>query len=239
MLLDSGKVSTGEQVDQYLETLGIDTLDLAVATHPHHDHIGGFHTILQTKKIKKLYQSNIPHNTPVLDVFNDLIEKENIETALLEDGDTFNLGAHLRFDVVNPPKGTGPEKYRDQLSTAEINNLAIVLKRTYKNKTVLFSCDLYVKGEADLSARHRDNLKADLYDAPHHGATTSSTPELIEAIDGDVIVLNANIMQSRKILEKYKGYSEDVFAASQHGNILVTSNGDDIKIYTEKDSNHA
>lgn len=234
MLLDSGKVSTGDQVDQYLETLDIDTLDLAVATHPHHDHIGGFHTILQTKKIKKIYRSNIPHNTPVLDVFNDLLEKENIETDYLEDGDTFKLGAHLRFDVLNPPKGTGPENYPDQLSTADINNLAIVLKMTYKNKTFLFTSDLYEKGEADLLERHRDDLKADFYDAPHHGATTSSTTEFIEAIDGDMVVLNANILQSRKILEKYKGYSEDVFAAGQHGNILVTSSGDDIKIYTEK-----
>lgn len=234
MLLDAGKISTGHQVDQYLDDLGIDEIDLAVATHPHHDHIGGFHTILEMKKINKMYRSNIPHKTPVLDVFNDLIEQLGIDTAFLEDGDTFNLGAHLEFEVLNPPKGTSPEKFSESLSTTEINNLAMVLKMTYKNKTFLFTSDLYVEGEADLLARHHDDLQADFYDAPHHGAETSSTTEFIEAIDGDMVVLNANVLQSRRILDKYRAYTEDVFPAAHHGNILVTSNGDEIKIYTEK-----
>src|SRR5699024_9699418 len=128
MLIDSGKVSTGDQLNRYLDELGIEEIDLAVATHPHHDHIGGYHTILQTKKIKKMIMPNIPHDTPILDVFNDLIEKKQIKTEIVEEGNIFKLGAELEFEVLNPPKGTHPDQFPEQLTTAEINDLSLVLK---------------------------------------------------------------------------------------------------------------
>lgn len=46
-----------------LQALGIDTLDLLVASHNHADHIGGMPAVLGSTKVRYYLDNGVPHTT--------------------------------------------------------------------------------------------------------------------------------------------------------------------------------
>jgi len=58
MLVDAGP--SGAAVLRYLRALGIDTLDLLVASHNHDDHIGGFPDLLAEIPIRSYMDNGVP-----------------------------------------------------------------------------------------------------------------------------------------------------------------------------------
>jgi len=232
MMVDAGVPKTGPYVDQYLDKLGIDKIDVAVMTHPHYDHIGGYTTLMHTKEIGKAYTTRVPHDTATYRTVESLIQEKNIPREYLEDGHEFMLGEHVKVQVLNPPKGTTDEPLT---ATSHINNTSFVLKMTYKDKTFLFTGDLYKAGESDVLERHAEFLDADFMDAPHHGDTTSNSSAFIDAVSPDVVVFSTNIFQSLRVEERYKSKGADVYVTGLNGNILITSDGTDLNVITEKE----
>lgn len=235
MLIDSGTVLTGPKVDEYLQKLGVDTIDYAIATHPHHDHIGGYHTLLRSKQINHMYMANIPHETETNTTFMQLIEQNGIDYEFLEDGDRFSFGDEIEVAVFNPPAGTGPDTLPEELSTTRINNLSLVLKLTYKDTSFLFTGDIYKSHEAILVEEKGELLQADLMDAPHHGDSTSSSSALIEAVNPTYTVFSANIFQSKRVYDRYRDHGSEVYVTGVDGHILVISDGKEIQVITERD----
>ena len=53
----------GQQIVSYLKELGIDKLDIVVATHPDADHIGGLIPVLDNMTIEQFYDSGKVHTS--------------------------------------------------------------------------------------------------------------------------------------------------------------------------------
>lgn len=236
MLIDAGIVKTGEQLDGLLTELNVEKIDYAIATHPHHDHIGGYHTLLKTKDIRKIYTTNIPHIKPPYKEFVKIMEEKKVDVEYLEDGDVLELEEDLKIEVLNPPKGTGPDTLPpDDRSVRLINNLSIVMKLTYKKRSFLFTADLYKDGELAVLERHGTKLKSDFSDAPHHGHNTSSTEEFMKQVNSDYTVISANVIQCEDTYEKYLQTDADVYLTAKNGSIAVVSDGEEIEIMCEKE----
>lgn len=60
-LIDAGPAEAG--VARRLAELGIDTLDLVVASHAHADHIGGMESVLRTLPVRAYLDNATPHTT--------------------------------------------------------------------------------------------------------------------------------------------------------------------------------
>ncbi|MFA4972464.1 MAG: MBL fold metallo-hydrolase [bacterium] len=63
MLVDAGPTSAGSSVVSTLRDLGITSLDVVVATHPHEDHIGGMAAVLAAFPVKEFIDIGYPHTT--------------------------------------------------------------------------------------------------------------------------------------------------------------------------------
>lgn len=63
MLVDGGVKGAGQQIVSYLKELGINKLDIVVATHPDADHIGGLIPVLDTMPIEQFYDSGKVHTS--------------------------------------------------------------------------------------------------------------------------------------------------------------------------------
>ena len=163
MLIDAGMVDTGKQLDRYLDQLSVEKIDYAIATHPHHDHIGGYHTVLQSREVGQMLMPNLPHRTEVYSTFLKKMADENIEPTYVKDGDRFKLGKDVEVEIISPSEGA-IEKGRKgkKLATSDINDLSVVLKVSYQNHSFLFTSDIYKKQEKKLVHLKKDVLDVDV-----------------------------------------------------------------------------
>src|SRR5688572_20572718 len=75
-LIDAGP---GVDLTAVLEQLGIDRLDLVVASHPHADHIGGMRQILESLPVRYYMDNGQPYTTSTYQaVMQTLEEREEI-----------------------------------------------------------------------------------------------------------------------------------------------------------------
>src|SRR5262245_66659319 len=57
VLIDAGPPQAGDEVVAALRKRDVQSLDLAVTTHPHADHIGGMRSVLETVAVKNFLDS--------------------------------------------------------------------------------------------------------------------------------------------------------------------------------------
>lgn len=236
MLIDSGLEDCGAQVVGYLKKLGVEKLDYIVATHQHHDHIGGFPEVIANFKVGKALLNSLPYNSKNNQLLLDTLKTKSINTEFVKAGDTFTLGKEVQVKVLNPepqiviPEGMVPEK-----SDAFVNNKSIVMKITYKNKTFLFTGDIYSEKERELVENMKDALDVDVLKAPHHGANTSSSKIFIDAVSPKYTIFTSNKSFGLNEYNNYKGAGSEVYITGIDGNILLTSDGNNINVVTEKE----
>ncbi|WP_171650860.1 ComEC/Rec2 family competence protein [Paenibacillus foliorum] len=236
MLVDAGLPEVGQQVVDYLNKLGIDTLDIALNTHPHIDHIGGFATVAKEKQINTFYMVNLPYTKS--SAYNNAIaplDAKQVPKKTLEEGDVFQLGNDVRFEVLSPPKGELPDSVKT-FSAQEINDYSMVLRMTYGDRTFLFTADIYKHRETELtSSKWKEKLKSDMMDIPHHGSeTTSSSEAFLQAVSPQIVIMSQNNFQSPNLKERLEKKGVKVYSTGLHGNILLHSDGKTIEVDTEK-----
>ncbi len=237
ILIDSGINYTGENLNQYLNEIGVEKLDYAFATHPHWDHVGGFLTLFNTIEIDKLYHVNVPNDTSTYAEYLELIERNNIDNEYIEAGNTLEVEQDIKFEVLNPPAGTSPDNLplAEDISTRQINNESLVMNFSFNDISFLITGDIYRDREVDLTEIYdNDELEANILHAPHHGEETGSSFELIEAVNPDYTVISRDELASILIFNRYRSYDIEVFVTGLNGHVLLESDGENIDIFTEE-----
>lgn len=236
MLIDSGVQAGGQQVVKYLNDMGIDRLDVILNTHPHIDHLGGFPAIIRAKEIGEAYMINHPYpSSNSYHNFMSAMKSKKINPVYLEEGDSFELGEHVKIEVYRPVKGDLPDAVESYEARA-INQFSMVFKLTYEETSFLFTGDIYIERENEmLENLPHEWLKADMMHAPHHGSETSSSSSFVEAVSAEVVVMSSNEFTSLSNMKRYEVYGGTVYSQSLHGNILITSDGKKLEVITEKD----
>lgn len=238
MLIDAGVNDAGEQVVGYLNKLGIDTIDIALNTHPHSDHIGGFATVVRSKDIKAFYMENFPYtNSSYYRRTMEAVQAKQIPVTFLEEGSKFQLGSEVSIEVLSPPKGALPDAIKSY-SAAEINDFSMVFKLTYKDASYLFTADIYKHREVELvgSAAAEPLLKSVMMHAPHHGnESTSSSDIFLTTVSPSIAVLSQNLFVSPNLMERYQKKGITAYSTGMHGNVLITSDGKTMNVITERE----
>jgi competence protein ComEC len=102
-LIDAGPADAG--VARRLEALGVDTLDLAVASHAHADHIGGMAEVVRTFPVRAYLDNGTPYTTATYRDLMHAVESTKVP-YLAPVGRTVVLGS-VALRVLPPwPSGT-------------------------------------------------------------------------------------------------------------------------------------
>lgn len=236
ILIDAGESDMGSRVISYLQGHNVTSLDLAVATHPHSDHIGGLAAVLKAFPVKHTIDSGQTYSSQTYENLLNIIDKKNINYTVVRRGQKINLDPRLQITVLNPPA----EPVDDN-----INDNSVVLRLTYGNISFLFMGDAETTGEKSLLSSGLE-IHADILKAGHHGSSTSSSPEFLSAVDPDVKIIEVGagndyhhpsqktlnaLMHTGEHIEKSAIYRTDI-----DGNIDITTDGTSYFVATEKAS---
>ncbi len=114
-----------------------------------------------------------------------------------------------------------------------LNNMSLVIKLTYKNKTFLFMADAESEEEANLIRQYNQGLKADVLKVGHHGSDSSSSLDFLTLVQPQYAVISVGKDNDYghphgATLNALQEVGAKVFRTDRDGTILCTTDGEKI-----------
>jgi competence protein ComEC len=187
MVVDTGDhQQDGQAVIDHLENLGVEHVDHLVATHAHADHIGGHAAVIEHFEtehdgIGLIYDSGVPHTTETYQEYIDAVDAYGHELLVVEEGESLPLGG-VAVSVLNPPSGG---------SETDLDYNCVALQVEHDGVRYLTTGDAGGDAEQRMLSESSGQLPADIYQAGHHGSSTSSTEPFVDAVDPDTSVISS------------------------------------------------
>lgn len=218
VLYDGGRNDTDAL--GYLQTLGIQKLDLVIASHPDADHIGGLDAVIDVYAPAFYMDNGVVSTTQT---YQDVLESvQNAGSQLVEPtGQTITLGDAV-LQIIPPP----PEE------TLSRNNRSIAVLLSFGAFAVALTGDAEAEEFAYWQTMTPTLLKeVDIYKASHHGSKNGDTPESIAAWNPEVVVIGVSATNpfghpTAEALELYQGVGAVVYRTDLDGDIVVTGSSD-------------
>ncbi len=234
MLIDSGSEAHGNLLIWNLKRMGITRLDYILISHDHDDHHFGISktTLLDEFEVGKLYYNQVYHSG-----WNDTqhlerpVQMRGIPYEALVAGDVLTFD-DVRMEVLWPmpeTKGTSVSNNDD------LNKLSMVVRFDYRETSALFTGDIYVETEEQLSDICGEKLDVDLLKIPHHGALSSNSETLANAASAQVAVATGYQAMAGLAYSRYTSVGTQVLLDFCDGYIHVSSDGAEMVWETSKE----
>ncbi len=223
ILIDAGTSSTEDELVGELRSLGAETLDLVVATHPHADHIGGMAAVMDAFDVRQVVMPRISESdTPTTKTYENLLQSiadKGLTITPAEPGDELLSSGGAVLTVLAP----NGEDYGD------LNNYSVVLRLTYGEDSFLFTGDAEEASEEEMLSLDWP-LTATVLKCGHHGSETSTSPAFLDAVSPQYAVISCGVDNDyghpdAVTLEKLEAAGAEVFRTDRQGSILASTEG--------------
>lgn len=212
------------QVLEYLQSLGVNYIDLLVITHPHSDHIGQAAQILRELTVGEVWMSGYEHTTNTFENLLDAILESNADYYEPRTGDVRSFGG-LILQVLNPPA-----------LSRNIHETCIILRASYGEIAFLFTGDAE-RGTEESLVKGGLDIQANVLQLGHHGSRTSSSLEFLLAVDPEIAVYSAGQGNDyghphREVLDRLKILEIPTFGTDRLGTIVIRTDGTGFELET-------
>lgn len=230
--------SRGAIVDHITDEMIADgVIDLLIISHFHQDHYGGIAGLLRSR-------------TPAITV------SRMVSPGMCQGEDTFLsyvLGDRSRWVTVSSllekgllvPGGyalydadgyvlllLGPTRdYASCTSSDSRNNSSVVVRLVGPAVSVVFMGDAHISAESELIRYHRSvagALKADVLKVGHHGSRSSTSEELLRAVQPTAAIISSNGTYGhphKVTLDRLTNFGVEVWQTKRQGSIVLRSDG--------------
>ncbi|MCR1975320.1 MBL fold metallo-hydrolase [Clostridium sporogenes] len=223
ILIDAGTRKSSDNLINYLKKQHIKKLDYVIATHPHEDHIGGMPKVIYEFEISNFYA---PKKTANTKIFKDMIlqlKKKNLKINVAKKGISLDLSNDSSLDFLAPVK----DNYENT------NDYSAVIKLTHGNTKFLFTGDAEKTSERDILNSNVD-LSSNVLKVGHHGSHSSSSKEFLDKVNPKMAIISCGKNNDyghphKETMKELKKRNIEVYRTDIDGNILLTSDGENIK----------
>ncbi|WP_337019414.1 MBL fold metallo-hydrolase [Oceanobacillus massiliensis] len=226
ILFDTGDWQ-GNEVVTYLKSQDVSDIDLVVVSHPDADHIGQLDDVMQTFEVGEVWLSGNESSSDVFQRGMEAVINSGADFHEPRTGEEFEIGP-LEIDVLHPDNISGKS-----------NEESVSLLFTYGSTKFLFTGDADRSAELEMMESGMD-IKADIIQLGHHGSDTSSDPAFISAVHPSVAIYSAGAGNSyghpgERVVSLIKKSGIELYGTDVNGTIVVTTDGENYHIATNKD----
>jgi len=209
------------------------SIKLVILTHPDQDHIAGLIEVLKRYRVEKVLDSNLESGTPLYEEWQRLVAEKRIEKNTARAGQQVALG-EATLTVLHPLGAL--LKNTDE----DTDNNGTVLCLKADNISFMLTADIRFEAELHLITR-RAALKSTVLKVAHHGSDTSTSQELLSAVDPQIAVLSVGADNkfghpSDEIVNRLdnKLGQENIYRTDHHGTIRFTTDGQRLWVSTTR-----
>ncbi len=216
ILIDAGGIGEGDRVVWYLRQLGVDHIDLLVATHPHADHTGGMDAVLSAFPVGRVLGAAGAETSAVNDNFFREVRDRGIPFREAERGQVLTPDPGLTLLVLSPPAGTQAD---------DLNDNSIILKIVHGETGILYAGDAGSTAE-EAVLRAGFPVRAQVLKVSHHGSADAASAPFLAAVRPEIAVIplaadNPYGYPHRETLALLQGAGAAVYRTDRNGTIHV------------------
>jgi beta-lactamase superfamily II metal-dependent hydrolase len=186
-LVDAGHSA---RIVPQLRALGIDTIDLVVASHNHADHIGGMHAVLGGTKVRYYLDNGLPQTTATYRRTIDAVVASGAQYLRASER-AITLGT-AQLHVLPPPPPS-----RSQ------NDSSVGLLVEYGAFRALLTGDSEVY-ELHYWLTRNEVPRVQVVKVAHHGSSNGTTTEWVQATRPDVAVISMTCVAPQAMMNMPK-----------------------------------
>ena len=230
MLIDAAENGHETEIINYLRSMKVEKLDYIVVTHQHSDHIGGIPEVLDEFDadniiMPRLTKEQTPTNS-IYKAFLNALQNSDAKIISAKPGLKFNLD-DAKIEILGPVTN----------DCEDINSMSAVTKITYGENTFLVTGDAEKDEESEI-IDNGSNLDCDVLRVGHHGSSTSSGKEFLEAVTPEICVISCGANNDYghphdKALNRIMKQTNEIYRTDICGSIVMTSDGENIEISYE------
>lgn len=235
-LIDSGKSRSDDKLRIYLQSLGVETIDACLMTHPDYDHYGEFEDLIECElfDIQKMIKNQDDSEAGSYWDLMDYLEDYQIPIEIVDH--TSDLNWNLQTDILSPDYDNG---FNDT------NNNSIVIKLTFGNFSFLFTGDSEEDNNDFLLDTY--DLNIDILKVSHHGSINGTNLAFVQETTPAISVIssgnNSYGHPSYDVIDMLEDSGSYIFSTADDWNTWQPGNGsddqtvdDDVVIETDGES---
>lgn len=226
VLVDAGTPQSGDELMAELRRLGVESLDLVVATHPHADHIGGMKRVLDRVPVRNFLDSGQSHTSATYERMLETIKKKQVRFITARRGQTFDLDSGVKIEVLNPSERLITEI---RSGGSVLNANSVVLRLSYGDFGMIFTGDAEFETEEEM-IRRGATLSAQVLKVGHHGSRYATGNQFLDAVRPQAAIIscggdNKYGHPSQAVLDRLRKKNVEVYRTDLHGPLVVVSDG--------------
>ncbi|GAB4311580.1 MAG: DNA internalization-related competence protein ComEC/Rec2 [Candidatus Sumerlaeia bacterium] len=219
-------------IGPFLESAGVDVLDVVVATHPDADHIGGLSWVVEHFEVGRLVTNGQRRTTGPWRALEEAAGRLGVPVTAVRRGQRLSGLGGVEIVVLHPT-----EKW---VQSGDTNNASVVLWLRYRNLTIMLTGDAEFAAEADIE-RAGLAWPAVVLKAGHHGSPTSTSARWLERLKPRVVVFsvgadNSYGHPSPSVIERCEDIGAATFRTDRHGAVTLRSDGHSLTVVSEKNA---
>ena len=217
---DAGRFITGPVVAYN----ALPALDLAVASHPDADHLGGLLFILEHFQVKSFAGNGQTPRPDIAVRLDAALAGAGLHEKILVRDDFLQFEGDIRLEVLWPPKDS-PQKG---------NNASIVLRVVQHGRPLAVLC-----GDAETPALEElvrttpaASLAAPVLVLPHHGSAGALCPAFYDAVNPELVLTSSKFINqwgfpTKRVRDEWLKRSVTFLDTGESGQIRIQRNGPD------------
>ena len=231
VLVDAGTGKGGLAAVAELAKLGLARVDIAVITHPHLDHMGGFIRMFDKVAFGEFLDSGYPHTSKTFIRLLNEIEKRGIPLRKVRRGEKIDLGGGATMSVL------APEEPLFHGTRSDANANSIVLRVDVGDVCAVLAADAEAETEERIEASG-DSIRCPVLKVAHHGGSHSTSDTWLAAVKPAVAVISVGARNRyghprEDTLDRLEAVGARVYRTDRDGTVVVRTDGKRVMVIIE------